>query len=225
MKTMPAQTTDLYLLEDLADPSRTKNLADHDLQALRAVAEWIKTFVARPHNDLGRAGPVCPFVPRAWDLRTLWLAAEQIDNRNASDVFQLMTDYRKLLLRAPPADGDDASYKAIVVVFTDLSADRARTYTDDVQAQNFKRHSYVEDGVVAGDFHARNEGSAIRNPSFQPFKSPVPFLLMRPAVVGDWMFFLDSEEWLGSWARRFGESAALALAETLRRTSWRRLES
>jgi hypothetical protein len=222
---MPAQTTNLYLLDDLADASRTRSLADHDLKALQTVADWIKTFVARPHEDLGRAGPVCPFVPRAWDLRTLWLAAEQIASRNVPDIVQLMTDYRKLLLRASPVDGDDASYKAIVVVFTDLSADRATTTMDDVLAQNFKRLSYVEDGVVAGEFHARNEGSAIRNPSFQPFKAPVPFLLMRPAVVGDWMFFLDSGEWLGSWARRFGESAALALAETLRRTSWRRLES
>ena len=91
--------------------------------------------------------------------------------------------------------------------------------------QHLKRLSYVEDGVVLGEFHERNEGSAIRNPSFQPFKSPVPFLLMRHAVVSDWMFFLDNEDWLGFWARRFGESAVQALAEKLRRTNWRRLES
>ena len=78
--------------------------------------------------------------------------------------------------------------------------------------QDFKRLSYADDGVVMGDFHQRNEGSAIRNPSFQPFKSPVPFLLMRHAVVGDWMFFLDNEDWLGLWARRFGQSAVHALA-------------
>lgn len=220
---MSAQTTNLYLFEDLADSGRTKELANGDLRALHTVADWIKTFVVRPHEDLGRAGPVCPFVPRALERRTLWLAAEKIADRSVSDVLQLMSDYRELLLRAP-ADGDDASYKAIVLVFTDLSADRARTRMDDDQVQSFKTRSYVEDGVVSGEFHARNEGSAIRNPSFRPFKSPVPFLLMRPAVVSDWMFFLDNGEWLGSWARRFGPSAAQALAETLRRTNWRRLD-
>lgn len=71
----------------------------------------------------------------------------------------------------------------------------------------------------------RNEGSAIRNRSFQPFKSPVPFLLMRHAVVSDWMFFLDNDDWLSSWSRRFGESAVRALAEELRRTNWRQLGS
>ena len=39
------------------------------------------------------------------------------------------------------------------------------------------------------------------------------------------MFFLDNEDWLILWARRFGESAVQALAEGLRRTNWRRLES
>jgi hypothetical protein len=90
-----------------------------------------------------------------------------------------------------------------------------------VQIQDLKRLSYEEDGVVMGDFHARNEGSAIRNPSFQPFKAPVPFLLMRHGVIGDWMFFLGNEDWLGSWAHRFGDSAVQALAGELRQTNWR----
>ena len=48
---------------------------------------------------------------------------------------------------------------------------------------------------------------------------------MRHAVISDWMFFLDNEDWLGLWARRFGESAVHALAAELRRTDWRQLES
>ena len=222
---MPAHTTNLFLLQDLEDPSRTRRLADSDLNALRTVADWIKTFVASPNKDLGRAGPVCPFVPGALERKTLWLAPEHVGDRSVPDVAELMNGYRRLLLHAQPIDGDDANYKALVVVFTDLSADRAKEYVDDAQIQNLKRLSYVEDGVVSGEFHMRNEGSAIRNRSFQPFKSPVPFLLMRHAVVSDWMFFLDNEEWLSSWSRRFGESAVQALAEELRRTNWRRLES
>jgi hypothetical protein len=222
---MPAHTTNLFLLDDLEEASRTRKLADSDLSALRTVADWIRTFVAMPNKDLGRPGPVCPFVPVGLERKTLWLAPEQIASKSVRDVVELMNDYRRLLLRARPIETDDANYKAIVVVFTDLSVDRARDYFDDAEIENLKRLSYVEDGVVLGEFHKRNEGSAIRNPSFQPFKSPVPFLLMRHAVVSDWMFFLDNEDWLGFWERRFGESAVQALAEELRRTNWRRLES
>ena len=79
---MPTQTTDLFLFEDLEDVRRTSELAESDLHALHAVAEWIQTFVARPHEDLGRAGPVCPFVPGALERKTLWLAPEQIADRS-----------------------------------------------------------------------------------------------------------------------------------------------
>src|SRR5215831_7979410 len=80
---MPAQITNLFLLENLEDASKTKELAESDRNALRAVADWIKTFVARPHRDLGRAAPVCPFVPVAWEHKTLWLAAERSAGRKA----------------------------------------------------------------------------------------------------------------------------------------------
>jgi len=218
---MPAQTANLFLLEDLEETSRSSRLADSDLNALHTVADWIKNFVAMSHRDLGRAGPVCPFVPGARERKTLWLAPERIAERSVRDVVELMHDYRKLLLRTRPIEGDGASYPALVVVFTDTSADRASDYFDDAQMQHLKSLSYVEDGIVVGEFHDRNEGTAIRNPTFRPFKSPVPFLLMRHAVDSDWMFFLDNEVWFSHWARRFGESAVQSLAEKLRRTNWR----
>ena len=49
---MPAQITNLFLLENLEDASRTRELAESDRRALRAAADWIKIFVARPHRDL-----------------------------------------------------------------------------------------------------------------------------------------------------------------------------
>jgi hypothetical protein len=221
---MPVQTTNLFLLEDLDDAGKTRHLADTQLSALHAVADWVKTFVARPNQDIGRAGPVCPFVPEAWRRKTLWLAPEHVANHGVPDVVHLLSDY-KSLLQAQPVQGDDRTYTAIVVVFADLSADQARSYLDDVQVQNLKKPSYAEDGVVLGEFHEGNDASAIYNPGFQPFKSPVPFFLVRHAVVSDWKFFLDNEEWLGIWARRFGESAVDALADELRHINWRRLDA
>lgn len=222
---MAAHTDNLFLLQDLEDVGRTRRLADGDLHALRTIAGWIETFVVRPHKDLGRPGPVCPFVPVSLERKTLWLAPEHVSDRSPRDVAELVSGYRKLLIQAQPVEGDDAGFKALVVVFTDLSADRAKDLADDARIQDLKRLFYVQDGIVSGEFHMRNEDSAIRNRSFQPFKSPVPFMLMRRAVVSDWMFFLDNDEWLGSWSRRFGESAVQALAEELRRTNWRQLRA
>ena len=216
---MQAQTSNLFLLEDLGNSTRTRELAKSDLNALHAVAEWINTFVVSPHKDLGRSGSVCPFVPGALERRTFWLAPERIGNRSVQDVVQLMNGYKKRFLDAKPIDADDASHKVIVVVFTDLSADRAKDLFGTV-LQQLAVPSYVEDGTLFGPFYVGNEGTAIYNSGFRPFQSPVPFLFVRYGVISDWKFFLNNGDWLNLWAHRFGESGAKALAEELRRMSW-----
>jgi hypothetical protein len=154
------------------------------------------------------------------DRKTLWLTPERIVDRGVSHVVELMDGYKRLLQEAEPTDGDDANYKVIVVVFPDLPADRAQGLFDDV-LQQLALPSYVDDGIVFGPFYAGNQGTALYNPSFRPFQSPVPFLFVRQGVVSDWKFFLDDQDWFTHWAHRFGESAVHALAEELRRLPWR----
>lgn len=217
---MPARTANLVLPDDLEYACMTRTLADGDLTALQAVADWIRSFVAKPHEDLGRDGPVCPFVPVARERKTIWLAPERIAKLSVPDVVQLVKGYKKLFMDAQPVDGRDANYKSIVVVFTDLASDRAKDLFDDV-LQHLGAPSYVEDGIVLGAFYERNEATAIYSPSLRPFTPPVPFLLMRHAVISDWKFFLGSDDWLKLWARRYGESAVRALADELRQLPWR----
>jgi hypothetical protein len=159
-------------------------------------------------------------VPVALEHNTLWFAAERSAGRNAPDVIQLIEGYKRLLLGAPPVDGDDAANKSIVVVFTDLPAAQAKDFFSGV-LQQIGVPSYVDDGLVMGPFYEGNDGTAIYNSNFRPFTSPVPFLLMRRAVISDWKFFLNDEDWLRLWARRYGEAAVQALAEELRRLPWR----
>ena len=217
---MPAQTNNLYLLEDLDDANKTKQLAKNDLAALRTVADWIKSFIARPHKDLGRAGAVCPFVPESLEKKTLWLAPEHIADRSVPDVVKLMKGYTTQFLRVQPTDGDAANSKVIVVVFTDFPADRAEGTFGDVLKQ-LAVPSYAKDGILFGPFYEGNKGTAIYSSGFRPFQSPVPFLFVRQGVISDWKFFLDNDEMLNLWARRYGESGARALAEELRRLPWR----
>jgi hypothetical protein len=219
-QTTPTHTTKLFLVDDLEDVGKTSELAESAREALQAIANWIESFVVKPHKDLGRAGTVCPFVPGSLERKTLWLAPEQIADRDVPEVVELMSGYRRLLLDTRPTEGDDLIYNTIVVVFTDLPAERAQGVFDEVLEQ-LAVPSYVEDGILFGPYYEGNEGTAVYNSSFRPFQSPVPFLFVRHGVVGDWKFFLDDDEWLKLWARRYGESGAQALAEELRRLPWR----
>jgi hypothetical protein len=156
------------------------------------------------------------------ERKVLWLAPEQIAGRGEPDVVELVSGYKRLFLQTQPTGGDDAGYNVIVVVFTDVPAERARGVFDDV-LQHLAVPSYADDGILFGPYYEGNEGTAIYNPGFRPFQSHVPFLFVRPGVISDWKFFVDNQEWLNLWARRCGESAAQALAEELRRTNWRQL--
>jgi hypothetical protein len=217
---MSTKTADLLLLEDLEDTRKTSELAHSDLDALQAVADWIKTYVVKPHEDLGRPGPVCPFVPGSLERNTFWLAPEQIGDLDVQAVVELMNGYQRLFLDVHSGDGSDARHKVIVVVFTDLPAGRAQSVFDGVLEQ-IAVPSYAEHGIVFGPFYEGHEGTAIYNSSFRPFQSPVPFLFVRHGVISDWKFFLDDDDWLNRWAHRYGESAVRALAEELRRLPWR----
>jgi hypothetical protein len=217
---MAPQTTRLLLPEDLQDVGKTSGLAATDRAALRAVSEWITDFVARPHKDLGRDGSVCPFVPGSLQRRTLFFAVEQSADLDVPRTVELMDDYKRLFLATSPTDGEDAAYKTIIVVFTDLPAERAAGLFNHVLGQ-LAGPSYEEDGIIFGPFYEGNEGTALYNPSFQPFQSPVPFLFVRHTVLSDWKFLVDDPDWLDRWARRFGPSATGALAQELRRLPWR----
>jgi hypothetical protein len=199
---------------------RTRALAGSELEALQAVADWIKTFVVKPHKDLGRAGTACPFVPGSLERRTLWLAPEKIADRGVPEVVELMNGYKSLLLDTRPTDGDDVTYNVIVVVFSDLPADRAQGVFDDV-LKHLAVPSYAEDGILFGPYYEGHQGTAIYNSNFRLFQSPVPFLFVRHGVTSDWKFFLDDEKWVSLWARRHKECAAQALAEELRCLPWR----
>src|SRR5688500_4617649 len=122
---MASQTTQLLLPEDLEDDETTGHLLAEDRQAVLSVSRWVRDFIACPHRDLGRDGTVCPFTPGPLKRRTLWFAPEHVTDLDVAGVVELMAGYRRLFLEKAPLENDDAIYKTIIVVFTDLPAERA----------------------------------------------------------------------------------------------------
>lgn len=216
---MAPQTTQLLLPDDLADSSKG-DLSALDREALRAVKTWLDDFITTPHQDLGRSGTVCPFVPGSLDRRALHLTAEHIADLEVSGVVELMQGCGRLLLETVPPGTDDAMYSTIVVVFPDLPAERAGQLFGDVLEQ-IADAAFEDDGVIFGPFFDGNDGTAIYNSDFRPFQSPVPFIFVRYTVVSDWKFFVDDDAALDRWARHFGPAGTAVLGEELRRMPWR----
>lgn len=160
----------------------------HEFPCLVEITEWIEKFLSKPHVDLGRSGPVCPFVPRALQLDTIRMAVIRAKDLNSLQIEEIVSRYRDIFLDLDPKEGELAFYKAILLVFPDVSEEEAFTLIDAVQ-QKLKPF-FVEAGLMIGEFHPRNESPGLHNPNFRPLRSPIPMLAIRYMAESD-LPFLD----------------------------------
>jgi len=175
---------------------------------LRVTAQWMRRFLGRPHRELGRPGAVCPFVPGAIIQDTIWLAECSLGRGDRQAIIEIIGLFRDLFLELEPKSGEDASWKAMVIVFPNVATEDAWVI-DDVQAQLKAR--FVDAGLMIGEFHERNESPGLRNADFRPLRSPIPALAIRHMVETDLPFLQRMlypppirAEFIRSYLRRLG---------------------
>lgn len=180
------------------------------VESLATTIAWMQQFLARPHPELGRSGPVCPYVPGAIAQDTIWLGTVTHGSGERQAIKESVVRFRDLFLELEPNTGDGQMMKAIVIVFPNISIEDAAVI-DEVQLE-LKPH-FVEAGLMIGEFHERNEGEGLRNPEFRPLRSPIPSLAIRFMVETDFPFlqrmFYPPElraSFIKSYLRRFGGS-------------------
>lgn len=180
----------------------------HPSAPLPTIVSWVREFLAQPHPELGRTGPVCPFTPLALGLDTIWLTEVADPDPDPERMAELIAHYRGLFLEIEPRSGAAAVNKSILIVFPNLGVDGA-SVVDRIQAEN--KGGFVELGLMLGEFHAHNSSPGLRNPDFFPLRSPVPMLAIRHMVESDLPFLrreIDAPEtraaYLRSYLRRLG---------------------
>lgn len=179
-----------------------------DLKGFKSLISWITDFVAMPHNDVGRQGPVCPFMPRALNSDSLHFADIQTKNLNQEDLESLVKKYADTFLMTEPNKGKARLNKAIVLTLTDIEFKDIPKTIEDTQ-QKLKRY-FVERGLMLGEFHSTHQGRGIRNENFFPLQSPIPLLVIRHMIPSDLPFLArttDSAQdrffYLSAYAREF----------------------
>jgi hypothetical protein len=163
-----------------------------DLAALTEINEWVKQFLARPHRDLGRSGPVCPFVPQALKSDSIRSTVIRAENLEAQQIEEIVLSYRDTFLELEPRDRETGINKVILLVFPDVHLDDTDKLIDAVQ-QKLKPF-FVESGLMLGEFHNRTESAGLHNPNFRPLRSPIPLLAIRYMVEIDLPFLVAADD-------------------------------
>lgn len=190
---------------------------------------WINDFPVNPHPDLGRTGPVCPYMGRA--LRREYVELDGFDARSGDDAcVARLRELRERLRQRSAELGDESIYLVYFLVPYGLSEEELTAMMQRVHAR--VRPEFVRSGMLAGDFWPGHEAPGLHSPTFRPFASPFPLFPIRNMVPADLPFFAGAHvpakirvEYLGyyrrffddrlpeSWRRRLDEAERAAHAD------------
>lgn len=166
--------------------SRQLELFEENADVFRQITSWVKTYLARPHKDLGRPGPVCPFAPEALMRSSIRIAVVRLRRDPEREIEASVNHFRRVFHEMEPRSGDASVYKAILLAFPDVSAADAPRLID-VCKERLKPE-FVNEGLMLGEFHVLNESPGLHNPDFRPLRCPVPLLAIRHVVYSDIVF-------------------------------------
>ncbi|MEU4315625.1 DUF6875 domain-containing protein [Nocardia sp. NPDC024068] len=193
-----------------ADPDRWSR-AHPDAAMLTG---WITGYLAEPHPDLGRDGPVCPFVRQATLRRALWMAVlPGGDDLTVDDLSASILDARDLYQRL--RDGRDERWLTTVTAFPGLT-DTGRVD----HAHRLHKTEVVCDGLMLGQFYPGCRVPGLWNIDFHPLDAPLPMLVIRPMMTTDFPFLVAHTEWLyayfGKVAPQLPRALRWSIAERMR---------
>ena len=183
-----------------------------NLEPLRTIVEWAKDYLAQPHPELGRSGPVCPFVRPAMARGTMFLTVWPGARLDTDEVESVVRSFRDWFLELEPAEGREAQYKSINILFPDIPPSEVGRLIDGTQER--LKPVYVRDGIMIGEFHPGPPKKAgLWNKDFRPLKSPIPLLSIRHMVATDFAFLRDRREFMEAYLSAFAEKVPDALSE------------
>lgn len=167
---------------------------------LTIVDQWLREYVCEPDPRVGRRGAVCPFVEPSMRADALAVRVRLLGPTPSAalvteSVHCALDEFEELEWRR-----SNPTLRSLVVVIADLPDDRLALL--DEAHQQVKSES-VRRGLMIGQFHARCEEPAARNPSFMVSQSPVPMLAVRAMALHDVFFLRARRDWFQEYMGRF----------------------
>ncbi len=183
--TPTASPTPLYTAREVKVQRETK-------PALATTLDWMFSFLSQPHPDLGRTGAVCPYVPHALKINTIWLTEVEDPHITRAQIEELIACFHQVFLGLEPREGLGIINKALLIVFPHITPEQAPELIDKVQQA--LKPVYTRSGLMLGEFHRDNRSPGLRNPHFFPLRSPYPMLVIRHMVDSDLPFLMRDED-------------------------------
>ncbi|MDR6226723.1 DUF6875 domain-containing protein [Desmospora profundinema] len=155
-------------------------------EALKKAYDYVVNFAAKPHPERGKPGAVCPFLPKAIKLDTIWMAVVDKQTPNREEIIGDLEHYIEWFKHINPLTGEERRYKSLILIFPGIGENEAPTLIDSIH-QMYKRHLVYHE-LMIGDFHALSTTPGLYNPTFYPLRSSVPMIAIRYLIEEDLPF-------------------------------------
>jgi hypothetical protein len=161
------------------------------------IQTWLSDYVGRPNAELGRKGPVCPFIPPAMRADAVdYVFRYDLEGDSEEDLFsELLGEFEDFDTTAEPASLRGTSLASRLVVLP--NADATTWLAIDHVYESLK-DAAVSRGLMVAQFHPNCDVRAVRNEAFRVAKSPIAAVAIRRMAPHDILF-------LGNTAARFHE--------------------
>jgi hypothetical protein len=171
------------------------------------VLAWVHEFLARPHPDLGRKGPICPFVAPTVRMGCLKVdVIEDFDGSSMTELRRIVLSRAAAFLRDSPAQGPHGTFASVVLAFPNLRADRLGML--DQMHGELKTFLMCRD-LMFSPFHPDSAKPSISSAEFRPFRAPFAALVIRHLDVRDISFMSFSRDAFLRYHTRFAGQFAL----------------
>ena len=210
---------DCYLIE-LADLIADQAPAQvvENRESLMTVARWARGYLSKPHEELGRDGPVCPFTQPAMSRGLFYLTVRRGTQFTEQEVLDTLITHRDWFLELEPKSGTRSYFKTILILFPDIAQEDVSRLIDDLQET--LKPDYVAKGLMVGEFHPGPPDKAgLWNEDFRPLKAPVPMLVIRNMVPTDFGFLRHDQELVEAYLRLYRDQIPAHIREDVRTTA------
>lgn len=175
------------------------------------VARWSQDFLTKPHSELGRSGPVCPYVRASIQeqrfLLTLLRGAATRQHETDVAILELSQQF----LQLEPTRGRGAQLKTIVILLPDLQETEAADLVNAIHQRLKPR--FLQHGLMLGEFFKTNAKPGLHNPEFRPLQSDTPLLVIRPMVPTDIAFLTDDAVFIRAFLEHFRDRGRAELGD------------
>jgi hypothetical protein len=129
---------------------------------------------------------VCPYAQTALTKDTLRIAVVRLTGADKRTQIRDAIQYHLEAFVSNAGPGDERILHATLIMFPDVSLEEAPDLIDRTKEELKPR--FIEQGLMLGEFHARNQSPGLHNPDFRPLRSPTPMLAIRHMVPTDFVF-------------------------------------